>query len=310
MSNNCLWASICNRQFKYSCIRFFFEFLKLCALAIILLLQTITHPIGTSFFLYAFNASLYASRIYKSLLFIPSKAPYNYYTHEYEKGLQDQTNEIEELRKKLEVAKRDNSIQGLKRQRELAEELTKAEEELAEYTQNKIDEDYEKNIDAEIEKIEEEKDALLGALEEQFNEVNIAKMVQSALTSGFVEINGELKSIQELLMESINNTADAYSVMGATIKQELVDNLNIALSTMKELESIYSDLNLSNYGLISSNIPSTIPTNNYNTNTRNITVGETNITINGSVSNDILDDIENLIEQKNNEMLRTISRDL
>ena len=83
-------------------------------------------------------------------------------------------------------------------------------------------------------------------------------MVQSALTSGFVEINGELKSIQSLLMESVNNTADAYSVMGATIKQELVDNLNIALSTMKELESISSymedpyktDINQSNYNIV------------------------------------------------------------
>lgn len=229
---------------------------------------------------------------------------------EYEKGLQDQTEEIEELRKKLEIAKRDTSLQGLKRQKEIADDLAKAEEDLAKYTQDKIDEDYEKNIDNEIEKIEQERNILLKELEEQFSEVNMAKMVQSALTSGFVEVNGEIKSIQEILIESINSSANAYSVLGATIKQELVDNLNIALDTMKELESIYKDLNVSDYGIITSDISPSIPNNNYSTNTKNITIGDTNITISGTVSDNILDDIEELIEQKNREMLKSISKDL
>ena len=98
--------------------------------------------------------------------------------------------------------------------------------------------------------------------------------------------------------------------MGATIKQEMVDNLSIALDTMKELESIYKDLNIKDFGLIPSNVSSLSPSKNYNTNTRSITVGETNITINGSVSNDILNDIEDLIEQKNNELLKSISKGL
>ena len=208
------------------------------------------------------------------------------------------------------MAKRDNSIAGLKRQKELAEELAEAEENLEKYTQDKIDSDYEKNIDNEIDRLEEEKESLLGALEEQFSETNIAKMVQSALTSGFVEINGEIKTLQDVLIESINNSADAYSVMGAVIKQELVDNLNVALGTMKELESIYKDLNIKDFGLIPSNMSSLSPSKNYNTNTRSITVGETNITINGSVSNDILNDIEDLIEQKNKKMLNSITRNL
>jgi hypothetical protein len=131
-----------------------------------------------------------------------------------------------------------------------------------------------------------------------------------AISFKFVEINGEITSIQDLLMESINNTAEGYSVMGATIKKELVDNLNIALETMNELNSIYKDLDLANYGMIVSNIPSSIPTSNYSTNTRSVNVGETNITINGSVSDDILDDIEDLIEQKNNELLKSLSKNL
>ena len=71
---------------------------------------------------------------------------YDYYSKEYEKGLQDQTDEIEELRRKLEIAKRDTSLQGLKHQKEIAEDLAKAEEDLAKYTQDKIDDDYNESI--------------------------------------------------------------------------------------------------------------------------------------------------------------------
>ena len=228
---------------------------------------------------------------------------------EYEKGLQDQTDEVEELRKKLEIAKRDTSLQGLKRQKEIAEDLAKAEEDLAKYTQDKIDEDYEKNIDDEIKKIEQEKESSLDALEEQFSEVNIAKMVQEALSTGFVEVNGKVVTIQEAILKNIEDSTDAYSVMGAVIKQELVENLNVALDTMNQLSSIYKDLNVSDYGIIMSDISPSIP-NNYSANTKNITIGDTNITISGTVSDNILDDIEELIEQKNREMLKSISEGL
>ena len=229
---------------------------------------------------------------------------------EYEKELRDQTEEVEELRKKLEIAKRDTSIEGIKRQKELIEELEKAEEELAEMTQDKIDKDFEKNIENEIDRLEQEQDALIENLEEQFSEENIAKMVADAMSSGFIDINGEIKTIQDALIDSVNSSAEAYSVMGAVIKQELVDNLSVALDTMKELENIYKELDITEYGMVSSDILSNIPSSNYGASSKTITVGETNITINGSVSNDIINDIEELIDKKNNEMLKSISNGL
>ena len=229
---------------------------------------------------------------------------------EYEKELRDQTEEVEELRKKLEIAKRDTSIEGIKRQKELVEELEKAEEELAEMTQDKIDKDFEKNIENEIDRLEQEQDTLIENLEEQFSEENIAKMVADAMSSGFIDINGEIKTIQDALIDSVNSSAEAYSVMGAVIKQELVDNLSVALDTMKELENIYKELDITEYGMVSSDILSNIPSSNYGASSKTITVGETNITINGSVSNDIINDIEELIDKKNNEMLKSISNGL
>ena len=189
-------------------------------------------------------------------------------------------------------------------------EIEEAEKELAEITQDKIDQDYESNIDKEIDKLEEEQDAILKALEEQFSEENIAKMVANAMTSGFIEVNGELQSIQDVLIDSINKSADGYSVMADIIKNELVANLNVALNTMKEIENINDTLGLQDYKVISSTSLDALKTPTYEGGNNNFTIGDTYLNISGNVSEDIIADIENLIDQKNNEMLDKITSNL
>lgn len=229
---------------------------------------------------------------------------------DYEETLEDQLNEIEALRKQIEIAKRDTSLSGEKRLAELTKELAEAEKELAEVTQEKIDKDYESNIDSEIEKLEKEQDEILKSLEEQFSEENVAKIVAKALASGFIEINGEVKNLQEVLLESINNSAEGYSVMSNVIKNELVANLNVALDTMKQMEDIGKILGLQNYNVLDGNSIAVAPPSYEGGGENNITIGDTHISIQGSVSEDIISDIEELIDQKNNEMLNKITSNL
>lgn len=228
----------------------------------------------------------------------------------YEKTTQNQLDEIEALRKQIEIARRDTSISGEKRLAELTKELAEAEKELAEITQEKIDKDYENNIDSEIEKLEKEQDAFLKSLEEQFSEINIGKMVVDALTTGFIEINGEIQTLQHVLVNSINDSIEGYSVMGDVIKNELVSNLNVALETMKQMENIGEVLGLQNYNVLSSSSVELVGTPSYNGGGHTITVGDTHLVINGSVSEDVISDIEELINQKNNEMLNKITSSL
>ena len=229
---------------------------------------------------------------------------------DYEKTMQNQLDEIDALRKQIEIAKRDTSISGEKRLAELTKELAEAEKELAEVTQEKIDKDYEGNIDSEIEKLEKEQDMLLKSLEEQFSEVNIGKMVASALTTGIIEINGEVQTLQNILINSINDSVEGYSVMSDVIKNELVSNLNVALETMRQIENIGEVLGLQNYNVLNSSAIELTGTPSYNGGGHTVMVGDTHLVINGSVSDDIISDIEELINQKNNEMLNKITSSL
>lgn len=194
--------------------------------------------------------------------------------------------------------------------KELTEELEEAQKKLEEITEDKIKDDYTNNIDGEIEKLEDEEKTLLEALDEKFSETNIAKMVQEALTTGFIEINGEMQSIQDALINNINQSADAYSAMAEIIKNELVANLNVALSTTRELSSIYENLDLNEYGRISALENIALSTPSGSTNASNISFGDTVFNISGSADNTTLEQVEEMIKQSQDEMLDKITRNV
>jgi DNA repair exonuclease SbcCD ATPase subunit len=233
----------------------------------------------------------------------------------YDESVEDQLKEIEVLRKQIETAKRDTSISGQKRLSELTKELAEAEKRLADITQEQIDKDFDSNITDEIDKIESEKEQILDALEKEFDEKlseeNIAKIVQEALSSGFIELNGEIQSIQSLLLNSINESADGYSAMAEVIKNELVTNLNIALDTMRELENINSALGLQNFDIAKSVSTMSINMPEHSSNSGNsITIGDTNITVTGSVDDLTLAKIEEMIQDSQDKMLNEITANL
>lgn len=229
---------------------------------------------------------------------------------DYEKSVKEQSDEIMELQKRISILSKDTSIAGQQKLKELTEELEEAQKKLEEITEDKIKDDYTNNIDGEIEKLEDEEKTLLEALDEKFSETNIAKMVQEALTTGFIELNGEMQSIQDVLIESINQSAEGYSAMAEIIKNELVANLNVALSTTRELSSIYENLDLNEYGRISALENIALSTPSGSTNASNISFGDTVFNISGSADNTTLEQVEEMIKQSQDEMLDKITRNV
>ena len=226
---------------------------------------------------------------------------------EYQKSINEQTSEIEKINSLIATASRDTSIAGQKRLKELMEDLAEAQKELEEMTQDKIDDDYENNIDDEIDRLKEEQENLLTSLDEKFSETNIAKMVQTALQTGVIEIDGEVKSLQDALLQSINDSAEGYSVMADVIKNELVSNLNVALDTMLQIADINEKLDLQNFDTApvpEAKIPE-LPT--YTNNGKAITMGDTIINVNGSVDDVTLAQIEVMIKEENERMLKEIT---
>ena len=227
---------------------------------------------------------------------------------DYEKSINEQTKEIADLQKKLETARKDNSIAGLKRQSEILKEIEEAQKKLEETTQDRIDSNYESNIDDEIDRLEEEQEKILTSLDEKFSETNIAQMVAQAMASGVININGEVKTLQDVLIQSINESAEGYSVMADIIKNELVSNLNVALDTMQQIADINEKLGLQSFNVISATQAgiTNIPTYD-NGNSKTVTIGDTIINVSGSVDDITLGKIEDMIKEENERMLKEIT---
>ena len=227
---------------------------------------------------------------------------------DYEKSINEQTKEIADLQKKLETARKDNSIAGLKRQSEILKEIEEAQKKLEETTQDRIDDTYESNIDDEISRLEEEQEKLLASLDEKFSETNIAQMVAQAMASGVININGELKTLQDALIQSVNDSAEGYSVMADIIKNELVSNLNVALDTMQQIADINEKLGLQSFNVISATQAGITNVPTYDSgNSQTVTIGDTIINVSGSVDDITLGKIEDMIKEENERMLKEIT---
>lgn len=230
-----------------------------------------------------------------------AKDAYNRYRDEvdYRDDYEEQLKKVEDLQKKLEIAKRDDSLSGAKRVADLQEQLLEEQKNLEKLVQDKIDNDINNMFDDQIDKIQTDADEEVKKLEDTWTESKIAEAVQQALDTGiFTSIDGEIKSLNTALIEFANTSSDYFGVMGAVLKSELIDNLKVAYSTMDEIQKIYNDLNVSDFSNVNSlpnvNIQGSATGTPINNNT--ITIGDTNITVKGSADSQTVEEIESMLK--------------
>ena len=139
-------------------------------------------------------------------------------------------------------------------------------------------------------------------MEKTWSESKIAEMVKQALNTGvFTDIDGNIKTLQTALMDFANESADYFGVMGSSLKKELLDNLNVALETMKELQKMSDNYTAPNIDYSKTVLPkdssiNTSPQVASNVETNNITIGDTNITVQGSADDVTLGKVDEMLK--------------
>ena len=181
-------------------------------------------------------------------------------------------------------------------------ELKEEQENLEDLVQDKIDSDIDNMFSDQIDKIEENSDEEVKNLEKTWSESKIAEMVKQALDTGvFTDIDGNIKTLQTALMDFANESSEYFGVMGSSLKKELLDNLNVALETMKELQKMSDNYTAPNIDYSNTVLPkdstiNTSPQVSSNVETNNITIGDTNITIQGSADNVTLGKVDEMLK--------------
>ena len=251
-----------------------------------------------------------------------AKNAYNRYRDEvdYRDDYNKQLKTVEDLQRKLEIAKRDDSLTGQKRVADLMKQLQEEQKNLEKLVQDKIDDDINTMFDDQIDKVESNAEDEIKNIEETWSESKIAEMVQQALnTNVFTNIDGNIQSLDSALMEFANNSSEYFGVMGTSLKEELLDNLNIALGTMQELNKIATDTSsmMVDWGKVnnvSNMVSGTLGSINYippsSASIPEVNIGGASIVIQGNADDKTVAKIEDLLKENNKKIYAEIMKNV
>ena len=251
-----------------------------------------------------------------------AKNAYNRYRDEvdYRDDYNKQLKTVEDLQRKLEIAKRDDSLTGQKRVADLMKQLQEEQKNLEKLVQDKIDDDINTMFDDQIDKVESNAEDEIKNIEETWSESKIAEMVQQALnTNVFTNIDGNIQSLDSALMEFANNSSEYFGVMGTSLKEELLDNLTIALGTMQELNKIATDTSsmMVDWGKVnnvSNMVSGTLGSINYippsSASIPEVNIGGASIVIQGNADDKTVAKIEDLLKENNKKIYAEIMKNV
>ena len=127
----------------------------------------------------------------------------------------------------------------------LMEEAAEENKNLQDLIKDRQDELMDKMFDNAIDNVNNSNDKALDDLEKTWDDAKIAEMVKNALGSGvFEDIDGNLINLQDAMIKFAEESGEAFGVMGESIKNDYIANLQIAYDTIKNIDSIYTNLGL------------------------------------------------------------------
>lgn len=241
----------------------------------------------------------------------------------YQDSYNDQMDKVQNLEKQLEIAKKDTSLAGQKKVQELLNQLKEEQKKLQDMVQDKIDDQVNDMFDQESDRLQEEADKVKEDLEDKFSDSKIAELVAQALGSGvFTDIEGNVSSLEDALVDFAKETGDLFGVLGSTIEQELIGKLKEALDTFEDLDNILDKLDINsktrfsipNVDYSSSRYTPSSSNNNTtnNTTSTNIDVNfnKSLITIEGNVDKDIVNELKTISKEIEDNVIDSIVREL
>ena len=239
------------------------------------------------------------------------KDAYNKYREEvnYKDEYEEKLANINDIQKQLDIAMRDTSLQGQKKVQELQKLLADAQKELDKHTQDKIDSDINDAFDKEMDRIEEVNKNAIEKLEKEWSDSKIAEMVSQAISSGIFEgIDGKVSGLQDAMLEFAEETGELFGVMGTVIKSELISNLDIAMSTFKDLGNIIKNLDLEKFSTLSSGFNVNMKAMpSMASSASSIVLNAPMINIEGDVNKDVVEDLKSFSDKLVNDVINKIS---
>lgn len=224
----------------------------------------------------------------------------------YKDDYEEQQDVISDLEKQIAIAERDSSLSGQKKLKDLQKQLKEEQKKLQDLIQDHVDDQVNDMYDKESDRLQEEADKLKEELEKKYSDENLVDLINQAISSGkFVGLDGEVKKLQDAIIEYINKYEDGMLAMGSVTKQEWLDKLKEGKETLEDINDILDELDLSKFAMPNYTPPS---------NSRSRSVSPTSavnfnspfFVVQGNVTKDTMKDLEKFGRDLENRVYRKI----
>lgn len=224
----------------------------------------------------------------------------------YQDELKEQQDIIDKLRKKEESLKRDTTLSGQKQLQEIQKQIEEELKKLKELSENHLDDQINDMYDKESDRLQEEADKLKEELEKKYSDENLVDLINQAISSGkFVGLDGEVKKLQDAIIEYINKYEDGMLAMGSVTKQEWLDKLKEGKETLEDINDILDELDLSKFAMPNYTPPSNSHSRSASP-TSSVNFNSPFFVVQGNVTKDTMKDLEKFGRDLENRVYRKI----
>lgn len=229
----------------------------------------------------------------------------------YKDDFNEQADKVKEIQKQIDLARKDTSLTGQKKLKDLLKQLEEEKKKLDEITQDRIDQQVDDAFKDEEDRLEQGAEDEKDRLDKEFSDEELLKKAQEAIKNGlFIGIDGEVKNLQNALLEYIDKWEEGLSATGAIIKSEWITNLEIANSLIKDYAGILDNIGVGS--LNTNEIYGKLPNGKSDVakSSTNINYNQPLVVVQGNVDNNNIEQlkrtINEAIDRNNREILRKI----
>lgn len=231
----------------------------------------------------------------------------------YKNDFNEQADKVKDIQKQIDLARKDTSLTGQKKLKDLLKQLEEEKKKLDEITQDRIDQQVDNAFKDEEDRLQQGAEDEKDRLDKEFSDEELLKKAQEAIKNGlFIGIDGEVKNLQSALLEYIDKWEEGLSATGAIIKSEWITNLEIANDLIKDYAGKLEDLGVGSlntneiYGK-NANVKSESAVKSEGT---SINYNQPLVVVQGNVDNNNIEQIKRVVQESidrnNREILRKI----
>lgn len=233
---------------------------------------------------------------------------------DWEDSLSEEQRKLDEIQQQINNLSRDTSLAGKLKLEQLLQEYKDQQKVIDDMIRDHEKELGNERFDEEMEKLDEE-------LEEALSAENLSAMVNQALVDGFVTIGDEVIELNSLMTSWLDETGDGLTALGNSLKEELINNLEVAKQLMAEMGIVNTSVGNARVGSIDS--ASTIGEISVNdvVSRLNDFMGATQTSssvfqieslmrIDGNVDKDVLPEVQKMIENAKEELIDNLAAEI